>query len=443
MWVQMRVTLPTTTVISPRGENVREREMQAILFRRRVCLKGGKCERVYLEGVGEHNDNGGDEHNGGGKHNGGNYGKCRQGEVQVVVVEEVMEKERDVSNLKQPAPPALVQDPVELQNVPDQLSAEAKHLKDFRKYNSKIFDESLKGSTKAQMRLSSVETIFWYIKCPNNYKFQCVIFMLTDRGTAWWETIERMLGEFDMLSRFAPKMIVTKAARVDKLVRGKVAREKPLCNTFGRYHLERYFFGTKTCFKCKQEEHTVDRCLIRLSGFVQNLGASAPQQGKVFAINRSEARRAGMVVTGMDWLATNHASIDCSRKEVLFNPSTRASFKFKGVGIVGLPKVISTMKASKLLNWVLGVSLPVWWILERLAFFLLFEPVVRDYPDVFPEQLLGLPPHREIDFAIKLELNIVPIFRAPYRMAPTELKELKMQLQELLDKGFIRPSVSP
>ena len=100
------------------------------------------------------------------------------------------------------------------------------------------------------------------------------------------------------------------------------------------------------------------------------------------------------------------------------------------------------MPASYLTR-VLGVSLPVWWILERLTFFLLFEPVVRDYPDVFPEQLLGLPPHREIDFAIKLEPNIVPIFRAPYRMAPTELKELKMQLQELLDKGFIRPSVSP
>ena len=56
------------------------------------------------------------------------------------------------------------------------------------------------------------------------------------------------------------------------------------------------------------------------------------------------------VILCMDWLATNHASIDCSRKEVVFNPSTRASFKFKGVGIVGLPKVISAMNASKLLN---------------------------------------------------------------------------------------------
>ena len=56
------------------------------------------------------------------------------------------------------------------------------------------------------------------------------------------------------------------------------------------------------------------------------------------------------VILGMDWLATNHASIDCSRKEVVFSPPTASSFKFKGVGTVVLPKVISAMKASKLLN---------------------------------------------------------------------------------------------
>ncbi|KAL0561128.1 hypothetical protein IC582_001548 [Cucumis melo] len=68
---------------------------------------------------------------------------------------------------------------------------------------------------------------------------------------------------------------------------------------------------------------------------------------------------------------------------------------------------------------------------------------MREYPDVFPDELLGLPPPREIDFAIKVEPNTAPISRAPYRMTPTELKELKVQFQELLDKGFIRPSVSP
>ncbi|KAA0054669.1 pol protein [Cucumis melo var. makuwa] len=149
------------------------------------------------------------------------------------------------------------------------------------------------------------------------------------------------------------------------------------------------------------------------------------------------------VILGMNWLAANHASIDCSRKEVAFNPPSLASFKFKGEGTRSLPKVISAMRASKLL------SQGTWSILASVVdtrevdVSLSSEPVVRDYPDVFPEELLGLPPHREIEFAIELEPGTVPISRASNRMAPAELKELKVQLQELLDKGFIRPSVSP
>lgn len=69
--------------------------------------------------------------------------------------------------------------------------------------------------------------------------------------------------------------------------------------------------------------------------------------------------------------------------------------------------------------------------------------VVSEFPDVFPEELPGLAPKREIDFTIELVPGTAPISKAPYRMAPAELKELKEQLQELLDKGFIRPSVSP
>ena len=61
---------------------------------------------------------------------------------------------------------------------------------------------------------------------------------------------------------------------------------------------------------------------------------------------------------------------------------------------------------------------------------------------MFPEELPGLPPHREIDFEIETIPGVAPISIAPYRMAPMELKELKKQLEELLDKGFIRPSTS-
>ena len=67
--------------------------------------------------------------------------------------------------------------------------------------------------------------------------------------------------------------------------------------------------------------------------------------------------------------------------------------------------------------------------------------MIKAFPDVFPKELLGLPPEREVDLAIEVLHGTTPISRAPYSMALTELKELKTQLQELLDKGFIRPSI--
>ncbi|GKC67046.1 putative reverse transcriptase domain-containing protein [Tanacetum coccineum] len=70
-------------------------------------------------------------------------------------------------------------------------------------------------------------------------------------------------------------------------------------------------------------------------------------------------------------------------------------------------------------------------------------PIVRDFPKVFPEDLPGLPPARPVEFQIDLIQGAAPVARAPYRLAPSEIKELSEQLQELSDKGFIRPSSSP
>ncbi|TYK29801.1 gag protease polyprotein [Cucumis melo var. makuwa] len=158
----------------------------------------------------------------GGRGGRGRGAGCVQPEVQPVA------QATDPATL-QPAPLAPPSTLVVPQVVPDQLSAEVKHLRDFRKYNPTTFDGSLEDPTKAHMWLSSLETIFQYMKCLEDQKVQCTVFMLTDRGTAWWETAERMLGgdvsgqydaEFDMLSRFASEMIATETARADKFVRG-------------------------------------------------------------------------------------------------------------------------------------------------------------------------------------------------------------------------------
>ena len=69
--------------------------------------------------------------------------------------------------------------------------------------------------------------------------------------------------------------------------------------------------------------------------------------------------------------------------------------------------------------------------------------VVCQYEDVFLGKLLGLPPPRDVDFHIEVYPGTSPISMTPHRMAPVELQELKVQIQELLGKGFIRPSTSP
>jgi hypothetical protein len=69
--------------------------------------------------------------------------------------------------------------------------------------------------------------------------------------------------------------------------------------------------------------------------------------------------------------------------------------------------------------------------------------VVNEYPDVFPEELPGMPPDRDVEFMIDLLPGTGPIAKRPYRMSVDELEELKKQLKELSDKGYIRPSASP
>ncbi|GKF88408.1 hypothetical protein Tco_0259285, partial [Tanacetum coccineum] len=70
-------------------------------------------------------------------------------------------------------------------------------------------------------------------------------------------------------------------------------------------------------------------------------------------------------------------------------------------------------------------------------------PVLQEFPKVFPEDLPGIPPTRQVEFRIDLIPGATPVARAPYRLAPSEMKELAEQLQELTEKGFIRPSSLP
>ncbi|GJS60413.1 putative reverse transcriptase domain-containing protein [Tanacetum coccineum] len=105
------------------------------------------------------------------------------------------------------------------------------------------------------------------------------------------------------------------------------------------------------------------------------------------------------IILGMDWLAAHRATIDCFLATIHDTTSDVSSIHD--------------------------------------------QPIVSEFQDLFPEELPGIPPIRDVEFNIELIPGAEPISKAPYRMAPIELKELKDQLQELLERGFIRPSVSP
>ncbi|GKA35013.1 putative reverse transcriptase domain-containing protein [Tanacetum coccineum] len=122
------------------------------------------------------------------------------------------------------------------------------------------------------------------------------------------------------------------------------------------------------------------------------------------------------VIIGMDWLAKYHALIVCDEKVVRI-PYGNEVLIIRGDSCDG-----GSNREEKRLEDV---------------------PIVREFPEVFPEELPGLPPTRQVEFQIDLVPGAAPVARAPYRLAPAEMQELSAQLQELSDRGFIRPSSSP
>jgi len=128
------------------------------------------------------------------------------------------------------------------------------------------------------------------------------------------------------------------------------------------------------------------------------------------------------VILGLNWMKNHGVLIDTSTRTVMLrDPKNNEGF------LVPLPREFNLHNVANAIQYVT----------------LLDIPVVCEFPDVFPDELPGLPPDREIEFKIELLPGTAPISRRPYRVPPNELAELKIQLHELLEKGLIRPSSSP
>ncbi|KAL0536830.1 hypothetical protein IC582_025792 [Cucumis melo] len=270
------------------------------------------------------------------------------------------------------------------------------------------------------------------------------------------------------------------------------------CTSCGRNHRGQCLVGAGVCYQCGQPGHfkkdcpqlnmtvkrdqgvgsqTVEQSRVSVvptegtSGARQKGVVGRPrQQGKVYAMTQQEAEDAPDVITGTILICNVPA-------DVLFDPGATHSF-VSSIFLTKLNRMLEPLSEGLaiytlvgdvlLVNEALrnyevlveGISLLVdllplelqrKWFSENQALLKWFleklkpedVPVVKEFLDVFLDDLSGLPPDREIEFTIELLPGTAPISQAPYRMAPSELKELKMQLQELVDKGYIRPTVSP
>ncbi|KAJ9545199.1 hypothetical protein OSB04_024906 [Centaurea solstitialis] len=194
-----------------------------------------------------------------------------------------------------------------------------------------------------------------------------------------------------------------------------------------------------------KEEHLIEYFngeLVKVSKVVKKciLGLA----GKDFSIDLIPIKIGSFdIIVGMDWMSNHQATICCAEKIVTLPLPDGSVLEVHGEKPKRDFKLVSFMKMRNHLrkDCVAFMAHVIDKKTEEKS--IQDIPVVREFPEVFPEELPGLPPPQQVEFHIDLVPGAGPVAKSPYRLAPSEMQELSSQLQEVLDKGFIRPSSSP
>ncbi|XP_042942669.1 uncharacterized protein LOC122276838 [Carya illinoinensis] len=254
------------------------------------------------------------------------------------------------------------------------------------------------------------------------------------------------------------------------------------CPKCGKFHPGECYRGYGVCYRCGKPGHMIRGCpntkqgsgagdrkprphipapILQTELLPRRVVVLIPDENTVSCTRlikdcplelEGRALKANLLVIGqmefnlilrMDWLFKYYAKIACRKREVVFEPPTEDRMSYAGTSVKATPPLISALQARKCIDD--GASAFLLITVEETTKTIGIQgiPVVEDFPEVFVDELPGLPTDREVEFQIELEPATTPTHKAPYRMAPTELKKLKLQLEELLKKGFIRPSSLP
>uniref|UniRef100_A0A1S3ZF40 Retrotransposon gag domain-containing protein n=1 Tax=Nicotiana tabacum TaxID=4097 RepID=A0A1S3ZF40_TOBAC len=235
--------------------------------------------------------------------------------------------------------------------------------------------------------------------------------------------------KFCKLARYSPYLVPTEESRVQRFVDGLVGR---------------LYTAVSPKMKTLSYSNAVDLARkIEIKGREERAASDLHKKAKTggsFSTGLSENRRAGN--QGQQQQSSQTGSHLSSQST--YRPHYRQGNRGpSSSGYHNFGQIYATTPAQRLLKKGCLGLIDIVNETRKETVSIENVPVVREFSNVFPEEFPGLPPVREIDFGIDLLPDTQPTSIPPYRMALAELKEIKQQLQDLLDKGFIRPSISP
>ncbi|GKA28113.1 hypothetical protein Tco_0714281 [Tanacetum coccineum] len=321
--------------------------------------------------------------------------------------------------------------------------------------------------------------VFGISECAEARKVKFAAATLQGRALTWWNSqdfdITAYTKRFHELAQLCPEMVLGERKKIEAYIRGltdnikgTIIGSKPtslneavrmahaLMEQKAQARIERIAEGNKRKWESSQGGNNSNNRNNNRDNTLYNQ-QNNQRQGNARAMTIAPAEQGGYagnkpLSTGANARPTVMC-YDCGEKGHIRNYYQKRRDP-QGEEPRGRAYMITDTEKQQGPNVVTGnfdVVIGMDWLVDQDAIIICGKkekrledvPVIRDFPEVFPDDLLGLPPPRQVEFKIELVSGAAPVARAPYRLAPSEPKELADQLQELSKKGFIRPSSSP